>query len=77
MLGFLKDYCCVMINIEIKPGTIVEPFDQKDGPDEGERQAKIFGVQTQPTLPAMGQKISIENGAIKHGENFLPSGKRS
>jgi hypothetical protein len=33
MLGFLKDYWCVMIDIEIKPGAIVEAFDQKDGED--------------------------------------------
>jgi hypothetical protein len=40
MLRFLIDCWCVMINIEKKPGTIVESFDQKDELDLGERQAK-------------------------------------
>ena len=40
------------MNMERKLGEIVEPFDQKEGPDLGKRQAKTYRVQTRLTSPA-------------------------
>jgi len=68
MLRFLIDYCCVIMNIERKLGKIVEPFDQKDGPDLGERQAKTYGVRTRLTSPSMGQIVSIEKSPKRNVE---------
>jgi hypothetical protein len=41
-----------MMNMERKLGEIVEPFDQKEGLDLGERQAKTCRVQTRLTSGA-------------------------
>jgi hypothetical protein len=60
MPRFLKDQCCVMINIEIKAGTIVEPFDQKDG-----TYVRILGVPIRLADAGYGSK------AKKLGKSFL------
>jgi hypothetical protein len=56
------------MNMERTLGEIVERFDQKDGPDLGERQAKTHGVRTRLISPAMGQIVSIETSPKKNGE---------
>jgi len=42
------------MNVERMLGAIVEAFDQKDGPDLGDRQARIYIVRIRQTAPAMG-----------------------
>jgi len=51
-----------MMNMERKLGKVVETFDQTDGLDSDERQAKTSGVRTHLTSLAMAQKVSIEKG---------------
>ena len=61
-----------MMNMEKKLGKIVEPFDQKDELDLGERQGKTYLVRTRLTAPAIGQKVSIEQGPKRNVErSFL------
>ena len=50
-----------MMNMERKLGKIVEPFDQKDGLDLGERQAKISRVRIRLTSLAIGQESQRES----------------
>jgi hypothetical protein len=59
-----------MMNVVRKLGTIVEPFDQEDGLDLSEPQAKTYGLRTQLTSPGMGKKVASRN-AKQHGEKFL------
>jgi len=61
-----------MMNMERTLGGIVERFDQKDGPDLGERRAKTYGVRIRLTAPAMGQIVNIEKGPKRNAErSFL------
>jgi len=59
------------MNLERKLDHIVEPFDQKDGPDLGERQAKTYGVRTLMTSLAIGQKDSIQKSPKRNVERSV------
>ena len=70
-LPFLIVDCCIRMDIESKLDHIVEPFDQKDGPDLGERQAKTYGVRTLMTSLAIGQKDSIQKSPKRNVERSV------
>jgi hypothetical protein len=53
------------MNIEIKLVGIVEPFDQKDEPDLGERQAKTYGIRIRLTSVQAVHGIESQNRRCK------------